>query len=318
MTHHQLYRPFSTRPHTYGVRSWSSSAIATEPFRLTACVRELPRSPNWQGYSALILNSEFLILHWTFTFSAKEKDSETGFSYFGSRYYNSDLSIWLSVDPMSDKYPSLSPYTYCANNPIKLVDPNGEDYEVVVDDQNKTITIIAIYYTSNDNKEKLQKGLDAWNEQSGKYAFVTGKGDKSQSYTINFDLSIAIDEKGNAIESCTRDGISNTFSVESILTEGRRGETEEGYKMRVLNNAPDRTTIHEIGHTIGIGDFSQGVMESGGDGDKIYKEFISSSLKSAKIINTGLQFVPEIISPKAKSCSSLENFMTGKIVKNNK
>ena len=28
---------------------------------------------------------------------------------------------------MSDKYPSTSPYTYCANNPVKLVDPNGED-----------------------------------------------------------------------------------------------------------------------------------------------------------------------------------------------
>ena len=62
-----------------------------------------------------------------YTFSAKEKDPETGYSYFGSRYYSSDLSIWLSVDPMSDKYPSLSPYTYCANNPIKLVDPDGEE-----------------------------------------------------------------------------------------------------------------------------------------------------------------------------------------------
>ena len=60
-----------------------------------------------------------------YTFSAKEKDTETGYSYFGSRYYNSDLSIWLSVDPMSDKYPSLSPYVYCADNPVKLVDPNG-------------------------------------------------------------------------------------------------------------------------------------------------------------------------------------------------
>ena len=86
---------------------------------------------------------------WIHTFSAKEKDTETGLSVtslrsvsssslsqaqtsltwrslirrFGSRYYSSDLSIWLNVNPMSDKYPSLSPYVYCANNPIKLVDP---------------------------------------------------------------------------------------------------------------------------------------------------------------------------------------------------
>ena len=62
-----------------------------------------------------------------FTFSAKERDTETGLSYFGSRYYSSDLSIWLSVDPMAAKYASLSPYVYCANNPVKLVDPNGEE-----------------------------------------------------------------------------------------------------------------------------------------------------------------------------------------------
>ena len=61
-----------------------------------------------------------------YTFSAKEKDAETGYSYFGSRYYSSDLSIWLSVDPMAAKYPSLSPYTYCADNPVRCVDPNGD------------------------------------------------------------------------------------------------------------------------------------------------------------------------------------------------
>ena len=60
-------------------------------------------------------------------FSGKEKDSETGYHYFGARYYNSDLSLWLSVDPMADKYPSLSPYNYCAWNPLKIVDPDGMD-----------------------------------------------------------------------------------------------------------------------------------------------------------------------------------------------
>ena len=64
------------------------------------------------------------------TFSSKERDVETGLSYFGARYYSSDLSLWLSVDPMSGKYPSLSPYTYCANNPVTLVDPNGEEWDI--------------------------------------------------------------------------------------------------------------------------------------------------------------------------------------------
>ena len=51
------------------------------------------------------VNCQLSTVNWTHTFSAKEKDTETGLSYFGSRYYSSDLSIWLSVDPMSDKYP---------------------------------------------------------------------------------------------------------------------------------------------------------------------------------------------------------------------
>ena len=60
------------------------------------------------------------------SFTGKERDSETGFSYFGARYYDSDiLTGWLSVDPLADKYPNLSPYAYCAWNPVKLVDPDG-------------------------------------------------------------------------------------------------------------------------------------------------------------------------------------------------
>jgi RHS repeat-associated protein len=60
-----------------------------------------------------------------YTFTGKIKDAETGYNYFGARYYDSQLSVWLSVDPMSDQYPSMSPYTYCANNPIMMVDPDG-------------------------------------------------------------------------------------------------------------------------------------------------------------------------------------------------
>ena len=63
-----------------------------------------------------------------FRFTGKEKDKETGYGYFGARYMDHELmTMWLSVDPMADKYPSISPYAYCAWNPVKLVDPDGKE-----------------------------------------------------------------------------------------------------------------------------------------------------------------------------------------------
>ena len=98
------------------------------------------------------------------SFSGKEKDSETGYYYFGARYYNPDLSLWLSVDPMSDKYPSLSPYNYCAWNPMKLVDPDGMRFDsvtmnIVNDFRKNTISRIS-EATSGTQKSELQSALD--------------------------------------------------------------------------------------------------------------------------------------------------------------
>lgn len=60
-----------------------------------------------------------------YLFTGKELDMETGLYYFGARYYDPELSIWMSVDPMAEKYPGWSPYNYTLLNPMKLVDPDG-------------------------------------------------------------------------------------------------------------------------------------------------------------------------------------------------
>jgi len=66
-------------------------------------------------------------------FTGKERDSETGYSYFGARYMDHELmTMWLSVDPMADKYPQISPYNYCMWNPVKMVDPDGKDVVLVI------------------------------------------------------------------------------------------------------------------------------------------------------------------------------------------
>lgn len=65
----------------------------------------------------------------------EQRDEETGYGYLprqarqahhGARYMDHELmTMWLSVDPLADKYPNISPYAYCAWNPVKLVDPDG-------------------------------------------------------------------------------------------------------------------------------------------------------------------------------------------------
>ena len=61
-----------------------------------------------------------------YQYTSKERDTETGLDYFGARYYDSWSGRWYSVDPMSGKYPTLSPYTYTADNPVTLIDPHGD------------------------------------------------------------------------------------------------------------------------------------------------------------------------------------------------
>ncbi|MCR5193334.1 MAG: RHS repeat-associated core domain-containing protein [Bacteroidales bacterium] len=96
--------------------------------------------------------------------TGKERDRETGFSYFGARYYDSDLSgLFLSVDPMSDKYPSLSPYAYCAWNPVKLMDPNG-DTIINVYEKYKDISAEVAYYQALINISNDDADIKAYND----------------------------------------------------------------------------------------------------------------------------------------------------------
>ena len=58
-----------------------------------------------------------------YSFNAKELDEETGMYYYEARYYAPP--VFTSRDVMFEKYFWMSPYAYCANNPIKYVDPDG-------------------------------------------------------------------------------------------------------------------------------------------------------------------------------------------------
>ena len=60
-----------------------------------------------------------------YLFNAKEFDEETGLYYYGARYYEPRLSLWMSTDMLSELFPQVTAYCYTDNNPIKYKDPDG-------------------------------------------------------------------------------------------------------------------------------------------------------------------------------------------------
>jgi RHS repeat-associated protein len=68
-----------------------------------------------------------------YKFNGKELDNESGLYYYGARYYDPRISIWASVDPLAEKFPNMSPYAFCNNNPIRFIDPTGMSTEDPID-----------------------------------------------------------------------------------------------------------------------------------------------------------------------------------------
>ena len=62
-----------------------------------------------------------------YKFNGKELDEETGLYYYGARYYDPRLSMWLGTDPMQGKYPGISTYAFCMGNPVKYLDSDGRE-----------------------------------------------------------------------------------------------------------------------------------------------------------------------------------------------
>ena len=97
-----------------------------------------------------------------YKFNGKQFDEETGLYYYGARYMDPKISMWLGVDPLMEKYPNVTGYCYTMDNPIKFIDPNGKETYVI---KNKTGTYTVVGGILNNNRGIYIASKD----KSGKY-----------------------------------------------------------------------------------------------------------------------------------------------------
>ena len=112
---------------------------------------------HYMPYGELWVNQQASQYDERFKFTGKERDTETGYDYFGARYYCSTFDHWTSPDLLSDEQPHITPYAYCNWNPVKNVDPDGNFPWVA-------IAGAALDYGLQvyDNYQNGATGYDAW------------------------------------------------------------------------------------------------------------------------------------------------------------
>ena len=127
-----------------------------------------------------------------FRFTGKERDEETGYGYFGARYMDYSLmTSFISVDRYASKYPFISPYAYCAWNPIRLIDPTGNTIVIMGGNDTKVYYSPGMEYSGSDGFVK--QTVSALNTLNG-----TDEGSKiiNGLHTSNNTFSIHKAESG--------------------------------------------------------------------------------------------------------------------------
>ena len=155
-----------------------------------------------------------------FRFTGKELDkmSDLNMYDFGARWYDvAGVPVWTSMDPLCEKYYSISPYAYCAGNPVMLIDPDGCD----------TINI-----SNKDGKWQVENPILA----EGNDVFNVTINDETKSYTFSEGkygnrMNILVLEDDEKTESFGVYNLSGTDMVgyaiqpegpESSLCSGKR------------------------------------------------------------------------------------------------
>ena len=89
-------------------------------------------------------------------YNGKELDKMHGLCTYdyGARQYNPVTARWDRMDPLCEKYYSVSPYAYCAGNPMNYIDENGDSVRMIFNKDTKELHILDMDYYNP--KKKLE------------------------------------------------------------------------------------------------------------------------------------------------------------------
>ena len=95
-----------------------------------------------------------------YRYNGKELQDELGLGWYdyGARMYDPAVGRWNGVDIQAENYLAISPFAYVMNNPLKFIDPNGEEIWITTDGGSQVQYRNGKLYDENGEKYKAKKG----------------------------------------------------------------------------------------------------------------------------------------------------------------
>ena len=192
-----------------------------------------------------------------YLYNGKELQDETlggislGLYDYGARFYDPAIGRFTTIDPAADRYPNISPYAYCANNPIIYIDPTGmyieEGSQKEWEKQKGNVT---------SERDRLQNRVDKLTAKAEAKGWSSEKlasriGDKTERIG---SLNTSLGSMGTLEGSSQGYSLSHTAAGENGGVTLNTGTNTLDIKFGSGNTA---NFVHEVTHT---GQFETGNM----------------------------------------------------------
>jgi RHS repeat-associated protein len=180
-----------------------------------------------------------------YKFTGKERDNESGYDYFGARYYDSRIGRWGATDPLFEKHINYTPYNYVLDNQLRLIDPDGKQIDFTQKVISATMDFVTSF-NSRDSRYEAEKSFRDDPDRVAEYGPQPGNIDETVQPQDVILIAGSIGKVG--VKTLVENGFLN-FGKNSVKSLGEIFENPsliKGMKVEEVEKLALKETKYEI------------------------------------------------------------------------